>query len=239
MGTVAKRRTYLLLFCNSPIFTISIKKWSYKMYNSDFNYDNLSDEELIELSASGDRRATETVLARYKNLVKSKAGTYYLAGADRDDIIQEGMIGLFKAIRDFDITKQPSFKSFAELCIKRNMISAVRSSTRKKHSPLNSYISLSEPLYDDNADRTLSELFAKSAVSDPEEVYLRREKTEMLNRTIENSLSNLEKAVLSLHLSGLSYTDIAKELNRSPKSIDNALQRIKRKLDNASDNDNI
>ncbi len=198
----------------------------------DFDYNKLSDEELVELSASGDRRATETIFSRYKNLVRSKAGSYFLAGAEHDDVIQEGMIGLFKAIRDFDITKQPSFKGFAELCIKRNMISAVRSSTRKKHSPLNSYISLSEPIYDDNEERTLSELFAQRDISDPEEMFLRREKTELLNKAIEDSLSKLEKTVLSLHLSGLSYTDIAAELNRSPKSIDNALQRIKRKLGN-------
>lgn len=208
------------------------------MYNSEFEYDKLTDEELVELSASGDRRATEDILNRYKNLVKTKAGTYFLPGADRDDIIQEGMIGLFKAIRDFDITKQPSFKGFAELCIKRNMISAVRASTRKKHLPLNSYISLSEPVFDDNEERTFFELFAQSDVSDPEELFLKREKTELLNKAIEASLSKLEKTVLSLHITGLGYTDIATKLGRSPKSIDNALQRIKRKLDTAGKNDN-
>ncbi len=207
------------------------------MYNSEFEYDKLSDEELVELSAGGDRRATEMILNRYKNLVKTKAATYYLPGADRDDIIQEGMIGLFKAIRDFDITKQPSFKGFAELCIKRNMISAVRASTRKKHLPLNSYVSLSEPVFDDNEERTFFELFAQSDISDPEEMFLQREKTELLNKTIESALSKLEKTVLSLHLAGLTYTDIATELGRSPKSIDNALQRIKRKLDVAGKND--
>ncbi len=207
------------------------------MYNSEFEYDKLPDEELVELSAGGDRRATEIILNRYKNIVKTKAGTYYLPGADRDDIIQEGMIGLFKAIRDFDITKQPSFKGFAELCIKRNMISAVRASTRKKHLPLNSYVSLSEPVFDDNEDHTFFELLAGSDASDPEEMFLQREKTELLNKTIETSLSKLEKKVLSLHISGLSYTDIATELGRSPKSIDNALQRIKRKLDVAGRNE--
>ncbi len=202
------------------------------MYNSEFEYDKLPDEELVELSAGGDKCATEIILNRYKNLVKTKAGTYYLPGADRDDIIQEGMIGLFKAIRDFDISKQPSFKSFAELCIKRNMISAVRASTRKKHLPLNSYISLSEPVFDDNEERTFFELLAVSDISNPEEMFLQREKTKHLNKTIQNSLSKLEKTVLSLHLTGLTYTDIALELGRSPKSIDNALQRIKRKLGN-------
>ena len=115
-----------------------------------FNYEELTDETLVELSAGGDRRATEFILGKYKNLVRSRAKAYFLAGADRDDIVQEGMIGLFKAVRDFDVTKQASFRGFAEMCIKRQMITAVKASTRQKHAPLNSYVSLSEPVYEDN-----------------------------------------------------------------------------------------
>ena len=200
------------------------------MQENKFNYNTLSDEELVELSASGDKRATEIIFSRYKNLVKNRAKAYYLAGADHDDIVQEGMIGLFKAIRDFDITKQPVFSSFADLCIKRNMITAVKSSTRKKHSPLNTYVSLSEPVFEDNEERTLEEMIIEKNSSDPEEMFLQREKTEYLNHEIESKLSNLEKSVLVRYLNGMNYNDIAEELNRSSKSIDNALQRIKHKL---------
>ncbi len=200
------------------------------MQEKNFNYSTLSDEELVELSAGGDKRATEIIFSRYKNLVKNRAKAYYLAGADHDDIVQEGMIGLFKAIRDFDVTKQPLFRSFADLCIKRNMISAVKSSTRKKHSPLNSYISLSEPVFDDNEERTLEEMIIENNSSNPEDMFLQREKTELLNQEIESKLSKLEKSVLVRYLNGMNYNDIAAELNRTPKSIDNALQRIKHKL---------
>ena len=196
-----------------------------------FDYENLSDEELVELSASGDRRATEFILSKYKNLVRNRAKAYFLAGADRDDIVQEGMIGLFKAVRDFDVTKQASFRGFAEMCIKRQMITAVKAATRQKHAPLNSYVSLSEPIYEDNTERTLVDMLAERKVVDPEEVFLRREKAETLSAEIEDKLSNLEKTVLSLYIDGMNYQEIAVELDRTPKSIDNALQRIKRKLD--------
>lgn len=196
-----------------------------------FDYESLSDEELVELSASGDRRATEFILSKYKNLVRNRAKTYFLAGADRDDIVQEGMIGLFKAVRDFDVTKQASFRGFAEMCVKRQMITAVKAATRQKHAPLNSYVSLSEPIYEDNTERTLVDMLAERKVVDPEEVFLRREKAETLSAEIEEKLSNLEKTVLSLYIGGMNYQEIAVELDRTPKSIDNALQRIKRKLD--------
>lgn len=196
-----------------------------------FEYDIISDEELVELSASGDRRATEYILTKYKNLVRARAKTYFLAGADRDDIVQEGMIGLFKAIRDFDVTKQASFRGFAEMCIKRQIITAVKASTRQKHAPLNTYVSLSEPVYEDESERTLVDMIAERKAVDPEEMFLRREKAEMLSQEIEKKLSSLEKTVISLYLDGMNYQEIAVELGRTPKSIDNALQRIKRKLD--------
>ena len=206
------------------------------MYESEFDYDNLSDEELVELSASGDRRATEHLLSKYKNLVKNRAKAYFLVGADRDDIVQEGMIGLFKAIRDFDITKQASFLGFAEDCIKRQIITAVKASTRQKHLPLNSYISLSDPVYEDNPELSLLDKIAQRDSVGPEEMFLRREMAEHIGTEIENKLSSLEKTVLSLYLSGMNYQEIAIELNRTPKSIDNALQRIKRKLDTFENN---
>ncbi len=196
-----------------------------------FDYSELADEELVELSASGDRRATEFILSKYKNLVRSRAKAYFLAGADRDDIVQEGMIGLFKAVRDFDVTKQASFRGFAEMCIKRQIITAVKASTRQKHAPLNSYVSLSEPIFEDNSERTLVDMLAERSVMDPEEMFLRREKAERLSEEIEDKLSNLEKTVLALYIDGMNYQEIAVELDRPPKSIDNALQRIKRKLD--------
>ena len=151
------------------------------MSQTPFDYKKLSDEELVELSASGDRRATEVILTRYKNLVLSRAKAYFLAGADHDDVVQEGMIGLFKAVRDFDVTKQASFCGFAEICIKRQMITAVKASTRQKHMPLNSYVSLSEPLYDDDSERALMDMLAGRESVDPEAMFLRREKAEMIN----------------------------------------------------------
>ncbi len=200
-----------------------------------FEYDKLSDEELVELSAGGDRRATEHILTKYKNLVKSRAKSYFLLGADHDDIVQEGMIGLFKAVRDFDITKQASFRGFAEVCIKRQIITAVKASTRQKHMPLNSYVSLNEPLYEDNSERSLLDMLAERDSVDPEEMMLRREKAEHLSAEIESKLSSLEKTVLALYMNGMNYQEIAVELNRQPKSIDNALQRIKRKLDSINE----
>ena len=201
------------------------------MGKTPIEHEKLTDEELVELSASGDRRATEVILVRYKNLVRSRAKAYFLAGADRDDIVQEGMIGLFKAVRDFDITKQPTFRGFAEMCVKRQMITAVKASTRQKHAPLNSYVSLSEPVYADNSERTLVDMLVEREAIDPEEVFLRREKAEAISAEIETKLSSLEKTVLSLYIGGMNYQEIAAELDRPPKSIDNALQRIKRKLD--------
>ncbi len=201
------------------------------MIEPTFEYSAMSDEELVELSAGGDRRATEFILSKYKNLVRGRAKAYFLAGADHDDIVQEGMIGLFKAVRDFDVTKQASFRGFAEVCIKRQIITAVKASTRQKHMPLNSYVSLSEPVYDDESDRSLMDMIAERDAVDPEEMFLRREKAELISAEIKDKLSNLEKTVLSLYMGGMNYQEIAVELGRAPKSIDNALQRIKRKLD--------
>ena len=195
------------------------------------NYDALSDEALAELSATGDKNATEYLLSRYKNTVRSKARMYFLVGADRDDIVQEGMIGLFKAIRDFDNTKQASFKSFAELCVRRQIITAIKTATRKKHIPLNSYISLSKPVFDDENDGFLADVLPELEEYSPEDMFIRKENAADVGKIIEESLSKLEKEVLEMYLDGKSYQEIAKAMKRPPKSIDNALQRIKKKLE--------
>lgn len=200
------------------------------MTEHNFNYEDLADEQVAELSAEGDKDAAEYLLAKYKNLVRARAKQYFMAGADRDDIMQEGMIGLFKAIRDFDPTKQASFRGFAEICIRRQIITAVKTASRRKHTPLNSYISLSMPIYEDESERTLVDMLAERESVDPEEMFLRREKAEAMEAEINQKLSGLEQTVLSLYLGGMNYQEIAVELGRTPKSIDNALQRIKRKL---------
>lgn len=196
------------------------------------DFENLSDEELVELSVTGDKSATEYILNKYKNFVKAVVRMYFLVGADRDDVVQEGMIGLFKAIRDFDSSKQASFKSFAEMCVKRQVLTAIKNATRQKHIPLNSYVSLSKPVYnDENSDETLMDTLTGLESIDPEELFIGKENISNLGIKIEENLSKLEKEVLSMYLSGISYQEIAKLMNRSPKSIDNALQRVKKKLE--------
>ena len=198
-------------------------------------YESLSDGELVQLSRGGDSFATEYLLKKYKNLVRQRARTYFLAGADRDDLVQEGMIGLYKAVRDFDFEKNAAFKSFAELCIKRQIITAVKASTRKKHIPLNSYVSLSKPVFDDERDSCLEELLSELNQTDPEEIFFRKENAAAMGEKIEQVLSKLEKQVLSFYMEGKSYLEIAEIMNRPPKSIDNALQRIKKKMEKYSD----
>ncbi len=200
------------------------------MAEQEFRYEALADEQIVELSAEGDKAATAFILSKYKNLVRARAKMYYLAGADKEDLVQEGMIGLFKAVRDFDATKQASFRGFAEMCIKRQIITAVKTATRLKHAPLNSYVSLNKSMYQDESERTLVDMLAERDAVDPEEMFLRREKAEALEAEISQKLSALEQTVLSLYLGGMNYQEIAVELGRTPKSIDNALQRMKRKL---------
>ena len=195
------------------------------------DYDALSDEKLVELSSNGDELATECILARYKNLVRSRARMYFLAGADREDLIQEGMIGLFKAIRDFDEKRPASFSGFAELCIKRQIITAVKTATRQKHMPLNSYVSLNNPVYGNDTEGYLADVLPGGAESDPEHLFISRENTELLNERMEEVLSNLEKMVVALYLEGKSYQKISKILDKPTKSIDNALQRVKKKME--------
>lgn len=199
-------------------------------FSSKPEYTELSDEALVKLSAR-DELAMEVLISRYKNLARSKARIYFLVGADRDDIIQEGMIGLFKAVRDFDETKVASFKSFAELCVKRQIITAIKTATRQKHIPLNSYVSLSKPVYDEDSERTLADTLLENVSTDPEHLFITKETFEDIEVKINAALSRFESEVLDMYLDGNSYQEIAEFMNRTPKSIDNALQRIKRKID--------
>ena len=189
------------------------------------------DEEIVAMIRDGDDRALEFLLRKYQNFVKAKAKSYFLIGADKEDIYQEGMIGLFKAIRDFKDDKLASFKVFAELCVTRQIITAVKTATRQKHIPLNTYVSLNKPIYDEESDRTLLDILSGIKVSDPEELIIDREEMEKLESKIEEVLSSLEMEVLNSYLDGKSYQEIATDLDRQAKSIDNALQRVKRKLE--------
>ena len=194
-------------------------------------YLQMPDEDIVELSHHGDSDAEEYLLNKYKNFVRSKARSYFLIGADHEDIVQEGMIGLYKAIRDYKPEKLSSFRAFAELCITRQIITAIKTATRQKHIPLNSYVSLNKPLYDEESDRTLLDVIMEGRIDDPEEMIINRENLGNIHNRINEVLSSLEQEVLSQYLDGKSYQEIAESLGRHVKSIDNALQRVKRKLE--------
>src|SRR5690625_7107022 len=194
-------------------------------------FEELGDEEVVAYARDGDDSALEYLIHKYKNFVRAKARSYFLIGADREDIIQEGMIGLYKAIRDFRADRLASFRAFAELCITRQIITAIKTATRQKHIPLNSYVSLDKPIYDEEADRTLLDVIAGSKAIDPQELLVNHEKLVDLELKLSELLSGLEKKVLQLYLDGCSYQEISIELKRHEKSIDNALQRVKRKLE--------
>lgn len=189
----------------------------------------LDDIALLDLIDQGYSYALEVLIKRYKRFVYAKAQTYFIIGGDREDIIQEGMIGLYKAVRDFNKDKLASFKGFAELCITRQIITAVKMATRQKHIPLNSYISLYKPMYDDESERTLLDIIVESGSVDPQELMITQEKRANIEEKLLELLSDLELRVLYLYLDGCSYQEISKKINRHQKSIDNALQRIKRK----------
>jgi RNA polymerase sporulation-specific sigma factor len=191
----------------------------------------LVDEEVVEFAREGDDSALEYLINKYRNFVRAKARSYFLIGADREDIIQEGMIGLYKAIRDFRMDKLSSFRAFAELCITRQIITAIKTATRQKHIPLNSYVSLNKPIYDEDSDRTLLDVISGSKITDPEELIISREEFDDIEEKMGEILSSLEWKVLMSYLEGKSYQEIAEDLKRHVKSIDNALQRVKRKLE--------
>ncbi|QHW32654.1 RNA polymerase sporulation sigma factor SigH [Paenibacillus rhizovicinus] len=205
--------------------SIDLREWK------TLDFDCKTDEDVVEMVREGDGEALEYLINRYKNFVRAKARSYFLIGADREDIVQEGMIGLYKAIRDFKGEKLASFKAFAELCITRQIITAIKTATRQKHIPLNSYVSLDKPIYDEDSDRTLLDVICGTRVSDPEELIINQEEFVGLEDKMSEILSDLERKVLMLYLDGKSYQEIAVELDRHVKSIDNALQRVKRKLE--------
>lgn len=191
----------------------------------------LEDDQLVEMAKTGDVAALEYLINKYKNFVRAKARTYFLVGADKEDIIQEGMIGLYKAIRDYKSDRLASFHAFAEICITRQIITAIKTATRQKHIPLNSYISLNKPVFDEESDRTLMDVMITAKISDPEELIISQEEIADIEDKMGEMLSSLEKEVVTLYLDGKSYVEIAECLGRHVKSVDNALQRVKRKLE--------
>jgi RNA polymerase sporulation-specific sigma factor len=195
------------------------------------SYDSMLDEEIVLSAREGNTTSLEYIINKYKNFVRAKARSYFLIGADKEDIVQEGMIGLYKAIRDFRNDKLSSFRAFAELCITRQIITAIKTATRQKHIPLNSYVSLNKPIYDEESDRTLLDILTATKITDPEELIISREELVSIESKIGEILSDLELEVLMSYLQGKSYQEIACDLHRHVKSIDNALQRVKRKLE--------
>ncbi|MGI6733786.1 MAG: RNA polymerase sporulation sigma factor SigH [Anaerovoracaceae bacterium] len=191
---------------------------------------NRSEEELVRLAQNGNGEAEEILIRKYKEVVKTKAHLYFMVGADRDDIVQEGMIGIFKAIRSFDRSRHASFRTFADLCINRQILSAVKQAARKKHSPLNMSVSLNKPISDENRFITLSETLPTDSNSDPETLLLVKEALDQIGGNRGNVLSDFESTVWSQYLQGKTYKEIADNLGKQPKSIDNAIQRTKRKL---------
>ncbi len=197
-------------------------------------YESISDEEMIIRIQEGDQSAIDYLMEKYKYLVRNKAKALYLIGGDKDDLIQEGMIGLYKAIRDYDLEKQNSFFNFADLCISRQIYSAIKASNRKKNIPLNTYISIYTPVYRDSGDNeekeALVDIIYQKNVSNPEELVIDKENTSMIEYELVRRLSDLERQVLSLYMQDLKYVQIAEVLGKEPKTIDNALTRIKTKL---------
>ena len=202
------------------------------LLSDDTNLSQLTDEELCRLAQGPEGGAAlEFLLNRYKNFVRSRARSYFLIGADHEDIVQEGMIDLYKAVRDFRPEKLASFRAFAELCVTRQIITAIKTATRQKHIPLNSYISLNKPIFDEESDRTLLDVISEGRITNPEELLIGQEDLSTIESRIGKMLSPLEWEVLLAYLDGRSYQEIAEDLGRHVKSIDNALQRVKRKME--------
>ena len=195
------------------------------------NYQNLKDEDIISKIKAGDEKALTYLLNKYKELVNIKVGKYFLIGAEKEDIVQEGMIGLYKAIKNFDKSKQNTFKTFANMCIERQLITAIKTSNRQKHMPLNSYLSLNIAAYDNNEENSveLIDTFNSNSVEDPLETVMRKEYYKQVQDGIEKSLSKFEKQVLDRFINGESYNVIAQKLKAPVKSVDNAIQRIRKK----------
>ena len=195
------------------------------------NYQKLTDEEIILQIKNGDEKALTFLLDKYKDLVNMKVGKYFLIGAEKEDIVQEGMIGLYKAIKNFDKNKQNTFKTFANMCIERQLITAIKTSNRQKHMPLNSYLSLNTSAYDNDDENSveLMDTFNNDSVEDPLETIMKKEYYEQVQKSMDESLSKFEKQVLDRFIKGESYNIIAQKLNSPIKSVDNAIQRIRKK----------
>ncbi len=204
-------------------------------------YKTTKDEELVRMAQNGDDAAQEYLLDKYKSLVRAKSRAYFLIGADTEDIIQEGMIGLYKAVRDYNEEKNTSFRSFAELCVNRQMITAIKAATRQKHQPLNSYVSLNKPVYEEESEQTYMDLLQSSSSSllNPEALLIGQENKSFLEDQMVKNLSSFETRVLVLYLQGRSYFEIAHVLDKPEKSIDNALQRVKKKLEKFLEEKNL
>jgi len=201
-------------------------------YSSDYNFSQMTDEDLIELIKSDNKLALEHLINRYKDLVNIKVSKYYIIGAEREDIIQEGLIGLYKAIKSYQPDKQNSFKSFAGICIERQLITAIKTSNRQKHMPLNSYVSLNKDAYeneDESNNTDLMSVLDANIIEDPLDMITKKEYYQLVENTIDKSLSNFEKKVLNCYIQGESYIEIAQRLEAPVKSIDNAIQRIRKK----------
>jgi len=204
-------------------------------------YKNAKDEELAQMAQNGDDAAQEHLLNKYKSLVRAKSRAYFLIGADTEDIIQEGMIGLYKAVRDYNEERNASFRSFAELCVNRQMITAIKAATRQKHQPLNSYVSLNKPVYEEESEQTYMDFLQSGSDSmlNPEALLIGQENKSFLEDQMVKNLSNFETRVLMLYLQGRSYFEIARVLDKPEKSIDNALQRVKKKLEKFLEEKNL
>lgn len=206
------------------------------------NYNNMSDEELLEAIKKDDTQALDFLICKYKDLVNSKVNKYFIIGAEKEDIIQEGLIGLYKAIKDYKPDKQNSFKSFANLCIERQLITAIKSSNRRKHMPLNSYLSLNMTAYeneDGNNETQVMDVLETNIIEDPLDTITKKEYMSNVENVIDNSLSEFEKKVLNRYIQGESYVKIAEKLDAPVKSVDNAIQRIRKKTAKSLNSDNM
>ena len=201
---------------------------------SEKSFASFCDEDLVALAQQGDDRALDYLFGKYIPYVRTKSLSYFIAGADRDDIIQEGMIGLFKAVRDFSSERCVSFRTFADVCVTRQIITAVKKASRQKHAPLNFYVSLNKSVSGRDDDSTLVDIFGPAKDSNPEEIMIKKEDAVVLGSEMKRILSQFELRVLSLYLQGISYVEIGELIGKTPKSVDNALERIKKKFEKLS-----
>jgi len=196
----------------------------------DIQFSLFTDEEVVLLAQQGNKEASEFITSKYFPYVRNKSRAYYLVGGEAEDIIQEGLIGLYEAVKDYSPDKQASFKTFMDICVTRQIMTAIKTASRQKHIPLNTYVSLNKPLYSEDSDKSYMDTIIQNRKEDPESLYIDTEKTREINSKIKNSLSDFEYKVLRLYLQGVSYLSIAKVLDKEEKAIDNAIQRIRKKL---------